>query len=370
MKMLICLLRKEFWQLRRNKFVHILTLVLPIVYITVFPLVANMDIKHINVVVVDNDNSSMSRRLIANLQACEYFSCQRVVNSYPEALEEIGHGSADIVLQIAPGFERQLLVNTQGQGIFIAANAVNGNKGILGIGYLSNQLTHFVGQEMNSLGRSMCPAQEIKVIPNYQYNPLLDYKINIIPAIMIMLVVMLVGFLPALNIVQEKESGTIEQLNVTPITRYAFITAKIIPYWLIGMIAINLCLICSWLVFGITPVGSIWGIYGFVFLTIFVVSTLGLIVSNLCDTIQQAAFVMLFFVIVFFLLSGMFTPIYSMPQWAQLLTMLNPLRFLVEGVRALFIKGSNFFDLWREITFLVTFGILFTLSSILTYKKT
>lgn len=144
-----------------------------------------------------------------------------------------------------------------------------------------------------------------------------------IPALMTMVLVMLCGFLPALNVVGEKETGTIEQINVTPVSRFTFTLSKLIPYWTIGFLVLNLCMGLAWLIYGITPVGSLLTIYLATLIFILVVSGLGLIISNHSATMQQAMFVMWFCMLVFILMSGLFTPISSMPTWAKCITYAN-----------------------------------------------
>mgnify|MGYP002239085503 FL=1 len=125
---------------------------------------------------------------------------------------------------------------------------------------------------------------------------------------MAQLLMMLCGFLPALNIVSEKEFGTIEQINVTPVSKFTFILAKLIPYWVTGMLILTISIILAWLVYGLVPAGHLWLLYFFALLFIIVISGMGLVVSNYSRTMQQAMFVMFFFVIIIMLMSGLFTP--------------------------------------------------------------
>ncbi len=162
-----------------------------------------------------------------------------------------------------------------------------------------------------------------------------------IPALMVMMLTILSGFLPALNIVGEKECGTMEQINVTPVGKFQFIISKLIPYWIIGFLVISYTMILAWLIYGLTPAGSVLTIFLFASIYIIVISGFGLIVSNFSATMQQAIFVMFFFMMIFILLSGLFTPISSMPQWAQYITYINPLRYFIEVMRMVNLKVSE-----------------------------
>ena len=207
------------------------------------------------------------------------------------------------------------------------------------------------------------------IIPQYKFNPHLDYKFFMVPAIMVMLLTIIAGFLPALNIVSEKEKGTIEQMNVSPVKRPVFILAKLIPYWIIGFLVLSICMGIAALVYGLLPVGSLLTIYLFVGIYILVVSGFGLLISNYSNTMQQAMFVMFFFIMVFILMSGLFTPIASMPHWAQAITIFNPLKYLMQVMRLVYLKGSAFGELIPQCLALCAFAIVLNAWAILSYRK-
>lgn len=172
------------------------------------------------------------------------------------------------------------------------------------------------------------------------YNPYMDSKYFLIPALMVIVFILLGGFLPTLNIVSEKEKGTIEQINITPVSKFTFIIAKLIPYWMMGFAVLTIAMTLAWAVYDFAPQGNILLIYLFAVLFIIAISGFGLVVSNYSDTLQQAMFVMFFFVLVFMLLSGLFTPISSMPRWAQAIASLTPPRYLIETMRLVYLKGA------------------------------
>ena len=222
------LLEKEFKQMLRNPMLPRMLLVFPCIILLVLPWAANFEIKNINLSVVDNDHSPYSTRLIQKAGASEYFRIVDVSDSYKEAMESIEEGKADIILEIPPHFERDILKSGTAR-VLISANTVNGTKGGLGSSYLSNIIHDYAG-EIKPSDNSIISEPKIEIDTQGRFNPHLDYKIFMVPALMAQLLMMLCGFLPALNIVSEKEFGTIEQINVTPVSKFTFILAKLIPY--------------------------------------------------------------------------------------------------------------------------------------------
>ena len=223
------LLEKEFKQLLRNPMLPRILLVFPCIILLVLPWAANFEIKNMNLSVVDNDRSPYSTRLVQKVGASEYFHLVDVSNSYQEAMQCIEKGDADLILEIPPHFERDLL-KTGVAKVLVSANTVNGTKGTLGSSYLSNIVNAYATEIRASHFGSISPSPVINIDTQGRFNPYLDYKVFMVPALMAQLLMMLCGFLPALNIVSEKEFGTIEQINVTPVSKFTFILAKLIPY--------------------------------------------------------------------------------------------------------------------------------------------
>lgn len=362
------LLEKEFKQLLRNPMLPRLLVVFPCVILLVLPWAANFEIKNMNLSVVDNDRSPYSTRLVQKAGASEYFHLVDVSSSYEKAMECIEKGDADLILEIPPHFERDLLKNGVAN-VLISANTVNGTKGTLGSSYLSNIVNAYAAEIRPPGSGSTPPAPTIEITTQGRFNSYLDYKIFMVPALMAQLLMMLCGFLPALNIVGEKEFGTIEQINVTPVSKFTFILAKLIPYWVAGILILTLGIILAWLVYGLVPAGHIWLLYFFALLFIIVVSGMGLVVSNYSQTMQQAMFVMFFFVIIIMLMSGLFTPINSMPEWAQDITIVNPLKYFIQVTRMVYLKGSGFGDLMVQFAALLFMAVLLNGWAVFSYKK-
>ena len=339
------LIQKEFLQIRRNAFLPRLIVAFPIIIMCVMPWVMQMEVKNIVVDVVDIDHTVESQRLVQQIAASNYFIFGGQKATYAEALKDIEKGRADVILEIRDG--RYL----------IAANAVNGTKGSMGSAYLSQIIT----------SHQPIPILQASILN--LYNKGQDYKLFMIPALFAIVMMLMTGFLPTLNIVGEKEAGTIEQINVTPVSKWSFILAKLIPYWLIALFVITVCLLLAWLVYGITPIGPVWLIYVLAMLLALFFSSFGLIVSNYSDTMQQAMFVMWFFVVSIMLLSGLFTPTRSMPQWAYLTTYINPMHYFIDAIRTVFIRGGGLYETSHQILALAGIGTLMGCWAVQSYKK-
>ena len=336
------LIQKEFLQIRRNSFMPRIIFIFPIMVMCVMPWVMNQEVKNIRVDVVDMDRTTQSQQLMHQVEASNYFIFNGQKATYQEAMKDIETSKADIILEIRDG------------KYLIAANAVNGTKGSIGSAYLNQIVSGSV-----SLSPSLLTL----------YNKGQNYKVFMIPALMGILMMMLCGFLPALNIVGEKEKGTIEQINVTPVSKWSFILAKLIPYWIIGLVVLTLCLILSWLVYGITCQGPLWLVYLLAILLALFFSSFGLIVSNYSDTMQQAMLVMWFFVVCLMLLSGLFTPVRSMPDWAYMTTYINPMHYFADAIRTVFVRGGTFHAIAHQVLALAIIASLMGVWAVQSYKK-
>ena len=332
----------------------------PIVIMCVTPWVMNMEVKNVVVNVVDNDRSTRSQQIVHSIEASDYFIFGGQKPTYRIALAEIEHGKADMVLVIPQDFGKDIDRGKMPQ-VLIAANAVNGTKGGMGSAYLSQIVTSHVMPTK--------AAVQSKVSTLLLYNKHQNYKLYMIPALLAMVVMLMTGFLPTLNIVSEKEIGTIEQINVTPVSKWAFILSKLIPYWLIAFFVITVFLILAWLIYGITPDGPVWLVYVLAMLLAMFFSSFGLIVSNYSETMQQAVFVTWFFVMIIMLLSGLFTPTRSMPDWAYTSTYINPMHYFIDAIRTVFIRGGGFREVAYQVFALLGIGIVMSLWAVQSYKK-
>ena len=354
------LIQKEFLQIRRNSFMPKIIFIFPIMVMCVMPWVMNQEVKNIRVDIVDNDRSTQSQQIVHSIEASNYFIFNGQQPTYAIALKDIETSKADIILVVPQGYSRDLQ-NGKVPQILIAANAVNGTKGSIGSSYLSQIVTSSVEPTVAAI--------QSKVNTLSLYNKRQNYKVFMIPALMGILMMMLCGFLPALNIVGEKEKGTIEQINVTQVSKWSFILAKLIPYWLIGLLVLTVCLVLSWLVYGITCQGPLVLVYLLAILLALFFSSFGLIISNYSDTMQQAMLVMWFFVVCLMLLSGLFTPTRSMPSWAYLTTYVNPMHYFIDAIRTIFIRGGTFQSIAHQVYALLAISFAMAVWAVKSYRK-
>lgn len=371
MKILFYLLQKEFRQIFRNKTILVLIMVLPVIQLLIIPLAADYEIKNINLSIVDHDHSTYAQKLISKITASGYFRLHSYDPSYAEALKGIEKDQSDLILEIPYGFERNLLRENE-QKVFIAVNAINGTKAGLGGAYLADIISRF-NQDIQAewvQPQTSNTMQIIEINSSNWFNPLMNYNAFMVPGILAILVTIVGGFLAALNIVKEKEAGTIEQINVTPIKKYIFIAGKLIPFWILGNVVFTIGLLVSRAVYGIIPVGNVLVLFGFVWLYLIAVLGFGLLVSTFCETQQQAMFIMFFFIMIFILMGGLFTPIDSMPAWAQFATKFNPLSYLIEVMRMVVLKGSGWRDIAPHAGKVALFALVLNAWAIWNYKKT
>lgn len=372
MRTLKFLLQKEFRQIFRNKPLLAMLFAAPIMQLLVLPLAADFEIKNINITIVDNDKSSFSQELSSKIIASGYFIMIDYPLSFDDAFEYIENDKADLILEIPNGFEENLM-RENSQQLLIAVNAINGMKGSLGGSYLNQIIAEF-NSDIRSQSIQMPrfkPIPTIDVTYSNWFNPLMNYRFYMVPGILVLLVSMIGAYMSSLNVVRESEIGTIEQINVTPIKKHLFILGKLIPFWVIGMFIFSVGLFgIGWLIYGIVPVGSLLLLYSYLSLYLIAVLGLGLLISTYSHTQQQAMSIAFFFMMIFALMSGLFTPIESMPKWAYTLTQFSPITYFIKVMRMIVLKGSGFRDIQYHFIIMFGFATILNIWAILNYKKT
>ncbi|MDL2282726.1 ABC transporter permease, partial [Parabacteroides sp. OttesenSCG-928-G06] len=209
------LLEKEFKQLLRNKFMVGVAVMFPLAVLLIMPWATNLDIKNIQVTLIDNDMSPLSRDFIRQIEHSTYFNVYSQTGTYKEALADLEKWHADLILEIPAGFEQDL-VHFGRVPLQITLNTVNSIKGVMGQSYMSELMMQY-SRTLAETGKASSPmaSPKVEIITRNMYNPTLNYRFTMIPGLIMITLIILGGFLPAVNIVVEKEMGTIEQLNVT-----------------------------------------------------------------------------------------------------------------------------------------------------------
>src|SRR5690606_29566529 len=286
--------------------------------------------------------------------------------------QQIEKDKSDLILEIPQGFEKNL-VRENSEKLFVAVNAINGVKAGLGVAYLAQIISAYNNDiRMEWVQQpKFYPIPQIEVTSSNWFNPHLNYRFFMVPGILVVLVTMIGAYMCALNIVKEKETWTIEQINVTPIKKYQFVLGKLIPFWIIGIFifSVGLFILTRW-VYGIVPVGSLLLLYAYLSLYLVALLGLGLLISTFSDTQQQAMSITFFFIMIFMLMSGLFTSIDSMPTWAHYIAKCIPVTYFIEVVRMIILKGSGFADLQYHFLIMAGFAVLLNGLAIWNYRKT
>ncbi len=372
MRTILFILQKEFLQIFRNKGMLPIIFVLPVIQLVVLAYAANYEIKNIAVDVIDRDHSSWSEQLIHKITASGYFRLNAYQQDMNSAMEDIENNNADLVLVIPPHFEKKLVRENQ-QDIQILVNAITGRKAGIAAGYIQSILKDFNNHiRLEWMGKPESEFVEqtgIEITNAYWYNPYMDYKQFMVPGILVVLVTMIGAFLSGMNIVREKEIGTMEQLNVTPIKKLHFIVGKLLPFWIIALVELALGLLFAWWLFNLIFIGSLWLVFAFAAIYLVVMLGMGLLISTRTQTQQQALFITWFFFVILLLLSGLFTPIESMPLWAQRLTWFNPIGWFIKVIRMVMLKGSGWRDVQMAFYIIAGFAVAINSIALLAYKK-
>jgi len=345
-------------------------LIIPVIQLLILPWAADYEIKNIKLAVVDHDHSEYSRQLVNKIKSSGYFILTDYSSSYEHSLEQIENDKADLVLQIPGDFEKELVKENESK-LFMAINAINGTKANLGGAYLRNIIQDYnkeVRTEWIQFPKFSSETQ-IEVTSSNWFNPLMNYKYFMVPGILVILLTMVGTNLAAINIVKEKEIGTIEQINVTPIKKFHFILGKLIPFWIMGLVVLTIGLTIARLAYGIIPAGSFLTIYVFAAIYLLAVLGLGLLISTYSVNQQQAMLLSFFVMMIFILLGGLYTSIDSMPEWAKWITRFNPVSYFIEVMRMVVLKGSSLADIKYQLLKMGGFALVFNGWAIISYHK-
>lgn len=370
MRTIAVLIRKEFTQIRRNRIMLPAMIIAPLVQMIILVYAANMNMRDIDFAILDEDGSTTSINLTTKYSSSPFFTFYGSINSLDEADKLLNGGKADLIIHIPAHFEKYIL-SQEKTGVQFLINGINSAKAVLIASYAQNILLDY--NKQLSAGFSQSSVSQgygtIQVSYNHWYNPELDFKIFMVPGILVILVTLVGWLLMSLNVVREKELGTIEQINVTPIKKYQFLLGKLIPFWILAIVELGIGLTLGRLLFHVPILGSIWLLIVFTSIYLITVLGFGLFIAAISETQQQVMFLNFFFVLVFILMSGIFTPVESMPDWAHYVNIINPLSYFMRVIRMILLKGSGFMDVWREFLSIGIFGIVMITLAVKSYRK-
>jgi len=372
MRTILFILQKEFLQIFRNKLIAPIIFIMPIIQLVILVNAATMEMKNLNVVVVDNDLSVTSRQLVDRFSASPFFHLAGWTESLNDAEHTMEKGKADILLNIPANFERDLVKENRTE-IQLLINAINGT--VAGVGYsyaaaIIGGVNRDIISKWYHIPKNSITQQSIVTKPSFWYNPELNYKVFMVPAVLAILVTVIGLFLSGLNIVREKELGTIEQINVTPIRKYQFIFGKLTPFLIIGLVELAFGLIVGKLLFNIPINGSLFVLFTTAVIYLITILGIGLLISTLARTLQQSIFISYFFIMVFMMMSGLFTSVETMPDWAQAINVINPIAYFMKLIRTILLKGSGFADIYHDLVALIIYGLTILSLATWRYRKT
>src|SRR6266550_7878483 len=356
MRQIFFLAQAEVLHIVRDRILLAQTLIVPMVQLLVLSNAATFEIRNTPIQIVDFDRSVASRGVVSHLAANGHFDIVDTTPSLDRANERLLDGSITMAVVIPHDFEVSLVKT----GVAPVELSVNGEKGS-SAGIVQSYATSVLINYAASIGsRIPDPGSRprIEVQTRSRYNPTQNYKSYMVPGILVALMTIIGSLLSAQNIAREKELGTLEQLNVTPITRGQFIIAKLLPFWVLGLIELTLGLIIGKLVFGIPMVGSLFLLYGVAAVYLMVALGIGLWISALVETQQQAMFVTFFIVNIYLLMSGLFTPVDSMAPWVRGVSQINPVRHFVTISRAILMKGAGLPEIVRPLLILAISAVV------------
>ena len=363
------LLRKEYLQIFRDKLMVRQIVLMPFVQLILLSSAATFEVKTANVYLVDRDQSATSRGLVDRLRASGRFELTGTSPSMKLADDALLSRSAGMILGIPAGFERDV-VRTRATSVQLIFNAEDGALAGVTNSYAQQIIAAYSRELQVTVKPMVMETPRIEIRTRGWYNQELDYKDYMIPGILVQLLTLVGTLLTAMNIVREKELGTLDQLNVTPIPRSAFIAAKLIPLWTIALAELAVGLVVARWVFGVPMVGSILLVFFAACIYLVVALGIGLWVSTTVDTQQQAMFISFFLILIYLLMSGLFTPIRSMPQWAQWMAELNPVKHFIAIMRAVLLKGAGLADIARPLSILAASGVIALTLAVRQYAKT
>jgi ABC-2 type transport system permease protein len=360
MRALIALLRKEFTQIFRNRALIFIMFGMPIVQLLVLSHAASFELREVFMVVVDNDRSEESYRLVSSFGAGRFFKVVSFEDHADQALDYIYENKAQFVLVIPNHMARDLQSKKMVKVQFLVSGEDGVQAGLIQA-YANGIIQKFSTQLLVESLPGVSPNIDIR--EHFAYNPELNYKFFMVPGILVLLVTLVGLLLSAMNVVREKEIGTIEQLNVTPIKRWQFLFGKLIPFWLIGLFELAIGLVLAKVFFQVPMIGDLSWIFLSAAIYLIVVLSIGLLISTVTQTQQQAMFIAWFFLVIFILMSGLFTPIQSMPDWAQLITKINPVSYFIEIMRRVLLKGAGWQSIqWQIFSLIIYAGIIMSVA--------
>jgi ABC-2 type transport system permease protein len=369
MRTILYIIQKEFIQISRDKFLRTAIIMIPVIQMVILVYAATFEMKNIRIHFVDQDRSTASADLMQKFSASPFFIPVDLTEDIEAGKENLQRNKTNIVCIVPVNFEKDL-ISGKIPSIQLLVNSINGSMAELSMAYCNSVIRGYSAELLGEKGMVNSQVSTIGIETRHWYNEELDYKIYMAPGILALLVTLIGWMIAALNLVKEKEGGTIEQLNVSPIKKYQFIAGKLLPFMLIGLFDLAFGLTIAWLLFRIPFEGSLLTLFLFGAVYLVAVLGIGLFISTISNTQQQVLFISFFFIMIFVLMSGLFTAVENMPEWGQNLNFLNPLAYFIRVIRMVLLKGAGFADITKDFIAISLLAILTNALAIWRYRKT
>lgn len=353
---ILVMIKKEFRQIFRSKPMLMIIFAMPLIQLLILSNAADFEIKKLRLAVEDHDHSKKSKDLINDLAANDWFELKPYSLDRKFHDQLLAQNKIEAVLTIPENWEKDVYRNLP-TSIQIRLDAIDGATAEVAASYISQEFNNW-SQNDQKLLRT-----------RYLFNAELNYRNFMVPGILVMLVTVIGIILTALNIVREKEIGTLEQINVTPLKKQQYIIGKLVPMLIIGIVEFTMGLLAAVFIFHVPIVGSVFMLYFYLLFYLIVMCGIGLFLSTIAANQQQAIFMAFFVMMIFLFLSGLFSPIDSMPSWAKILTKFVPLSYFVRVMRSIMLKGSGLAELKMELVVLIVMGIVTQVTAIINYRK-
>ncbi|MDP2529552.1 MAG: ABC transporter permease [Candidatus Palauibacterales bacterium] len=370
------LVRKEFLQVFRDRVMLFEMIAIPIIQLLILSNAATFEVHDSRVHVVDESRTAESRGLVRRIGASRYFTVVSSDPSMAKAERDLATGRASVIVRIPRRFADRI-ESGRTAPVQLVLDAVDGATAGVVRSYLGAiverhgaELEAEAGPAPGTRGAVAGPAAPLAVRSRGLFNPTLDYKDFIVPGILVLLVTLIGTLITSMNIAREKEIGTLEQLNVTPLRKSEFVAGKLVPFWIIALAELSVGLVIARLAFALPVRGNLLLLFGAAGLYMVVALGVGLWISTVVETQQQAMFLTFFVMMLYVFMSGFMTPIESMPGWARALTELNPVRHFLLIMRGILLKGAGFADLWRPLAVLAVMGVTVLSLALRQYSKT
>ena len=368
MKALRHLVKKEFIQLRRTRSMIAISLGAPIIQLLILGFAISGDVIHVPTAIIDLDNTATSRSLLSKLKNTRYLDVRYRLTDIHSIIPLLQRGEAILAVTIPKNFER-MIVRGEQPNVSVIADAQNSNVAVIGVGYIRQIFLSWTVSRGLSGVDDPAGFNLINLDSRILYNPELKSVYFMVPGILVILVTVITTILTAMAIVREREIGTLEQLMVTPISRVELILGKTIPFAFIGMIELIFALVVARLVYHIIIAGSIWLFLGTSLIYIFCTLGIGIFISTISHTQQQALFIAWFILVFCLLMSGFFLPLENMPQPIYYLTFINPLRYYMVIVMELFLKGATLSDILVQVSAIAVIAVIVMTAAMIRFNK-